>query len=99
MVLGVSNLHGRGLLATTLLLLGEYKSPNVKNSGSHNSQCLSFLCFIFSVNKVLNIYDRHGEHRSDVMIVLPGYGLSLLMNLMEYPCRGARLVAMVYTCT
>ena len=25
------------------------------------------------VNKVVNIYDRHGEHKSEVLIVLPGY--------------------------
>ena len=30
------------------------------------------LC-VFSSNKVVNIYNRHGEHKVDVLIVLPGY--------------------------
>lgn len=27
---------------------------------------------LHSLNKIVNIYDRHGEHRSDVLMVLPG---------------------------
>ena len=41
-------------------------------------QCTS--CFP-STTKVVNIYDRHGEHRNDVIITLPGWDcLSLILH-------------------
>lgn len=67
------------------------------NAGLYISQCLSFQCFIFSLNKVLNVYDRHGEHRSDVVAVLPGYELSLLWNFVVYSCMCGSCIAVVYS--
>ncbi len=31
------------------------------------------LYYLSRSNKVVNIYDRHGEHKRDVIIILPGY--------------------------
>lgn len=44
-----------------------------------------------SLNKIVNIYDRHGEHRSDVLMVLPGwatmYTTVCIYAFLAPPCR------------
>ena len=42
---------------------------------------LQVMLLLNSSNKVVNIYDRHGEHKSSVLIVLPGYVFFLKAKL------------------
>ena len=44
---------------------------------------IGILCFCRS-NKVVNIYDRHGEHKSSVLIVLPGYTSSSVHFIIQH---------------
>lgn len=37
---------------------------------------------------MVNIYDRHGEHKNSVLIVLPGYELYYLYNVHDSVCIG-----------